>query len=513
MDMDGVPAARRWRALPTLRPPRSIVGWFVLCWATFLVGALAVGTLLSSLYLQTTSERLRRAEAAVAHGCDAIADRYRFLVAGPATAPVPELGDPAVRQALAGAVTLALAGIEGVEGGIWDRAAGPVAYAYPTYAGAAEKTDVPAAERTRIAAAAEAAVAAGAPVARHYDGSGSQRLFLHACPLQPNPVAGLAAWTMTRVTTAGGGAFLQAIVGLAILLAVLAGSAALLGRMLLGWSRRLRRLEEALAGADAELPRLEPTGQHDLDRIVAAVNRAGERLAAARAEAERLTRRVAEAERLAGLGRVAAGVAHEIRNPIAAIRLKAENALAADPASGRRERALEVILGQVARLDLLTRDLLTSVQRTAPEPAPTDVEALLAERAELFGEQARAAGVALTAAPAPRLRAILDAGRIGRALDNLILNALQSTPAGGRVVLAAELAGEHLLLSVADDGHGVPAAVRAHLFEPFVTARPEGTGLGLAIVREIVEAHGGTARVLHRCDGTTFTLELPWRPC
>ena len=65
---------------------------------------------------------------------------------------------------------------------------------------------------------------------------------------------------------------------------------------------------------------------------------------------------------------------------------------------------------------------------------------------------------------------------------------------------------------VADTGSGVPEELRDHLFEPFVTGRSEGTGLGLAVVREIAEAHGGTARAVHRDDGTTFVLELPWRP-
>ena len=106
-------------------------------------------------------------------------------------------------------------------------------------------------------------------------------------------------------------------------------------------------------------------------------------------------------------------------------------------------------------------------------------------------------------------KAMLDPARIERALDNLVLNALQNTPPGGRVILGAARRGSALVLSVADTGRGVPEVLREHLFEPFVAGRPEGTGLGLALVREAAEAHGGTVRALRRPDGTTIEIELP----
>ena len=108
--------------------------------------------------------------------------------------------------------------------------------------------------------------------------------------------------------------------------------------------------------------------------------------------------------------------------------------------------------------------------------------------------------------------AVFDPLPIARAIDNLILNAIQNTPRGGCITLHAKQSADRLFLSVADTGHGVPEFMRDQLFEPFVTGRPEGTGLGLAMVREIAEAHGGTAHALHRTDGTTFILELPCRP-
>src|SRR4051812_27936867 len=169
--------------------PRSILGWFVLCWAVFLLGAVVVGGLLVSLYEQSTAERLRRAEAAVAHGCDAIAGRYRFLLAGPAGAPAPGLDDPALRQGLTAAVSLALRDLDGVEGGVWSAEAGPLAYAFPTYEGTGPKTDLPAAERPRIETVNQQVASDGRPADREVI-SRTQTLLLHACPLPAAPIGG-----------------------------------------------------------------------------------------------------------------------------------------------------------------------------------------------------------------------------------------------------------------------------------------------------------------------------------
>jgi signal transduction histidine kinase len=488
--------------------PRSIIGWFIVCWSAFLLASVVVGMLLLSLYRQSTTEQLRRASAAVTHGCDAIAGRYQFFVAG-ATRPPSDLKAPEFVQGLTGAVQIALRDLPGVEGGVWQAEQGSLVYAYPTYEGTGQKNDLPPAEEPQIREVAEAAALDGLPIDRRRD-TQSQSLLLHACTL-PGLIPHLSAWTMTRVITTGGRSYVEAMAGLGVLLVVVLGSAAWLGRLLRGWMRRVRRLEAALSSGTDELPRLEPTGQRDLDRIIDAINRAGSRLADARREADALSHQVAESQRLATLGRVVAGVAHEIRNPIAAMRLKAENAVAAGPDIPRKDQALGAIIAQIGRLESLLRNLLSSVQRAKPMSTPVEnVISFLDERAELFREQAAANGLVLKV-QGSYTPAMFDTGRISQAIDNLILNAIQNTPPGGCVTIAVEHSADRLLLSVTDTGRGVPEGVRPQLFEPFVTARPEGTGLGLAVVREIAEAHGGRVRVVHRCDGTTFVVELPWR--
>jgi len=489
--------------------PRSIIGWFVVCWSAFLVASVVVGVLLLSLYRQTTTEQVRRATAAVAHGCDAIAARYQFLVAGSA-GPPPDLRAGEFARGLTGAIQIALRDLPGVEGGIWQTEQGSLAYAFPTYEGTGEKTDLPPAEEPQIRELADASALAGVPVDRRHD-TQSQVLLLRACPLR-GPIPHLSAWTMARVVTAGGRSYIEAMAGLGVLFVVVLGSAAGLGRLLLGWMRRVRRLEAALDTGVDELPRLDPTGQRDLDRIIDAINRAGGRLADARREAEALARQVAEGQRLATLGRVVAGVAHEIRNPIAAMRLKAENAIAAGHDIPRKDQALRTIIDQIGRLEGLLRNLLSSVQRAKPLlTSVKDVPAFLNERVELFREQAAAHGLTVKV-EGRAIDAAFDSARIGQAVDNLVLNAIQNTPPGGDITVGAERSADRLVLSVVDTGHGVPEDVREQLFEPFVTTRPDGTGLGLAVVREIAEAHGGAACAIHRTDGTTFIVELPWRP-
>ena len=100
---------------------------------------------------------------------------------------------------------------------------------------------------------------------------------------------------------------------------------------------------------------------------------------------------------------------------------------------------------------------------------------------------------------------------MARVLDNLLINALAHTTAGGHVELGAARDGDVLRLWVADDGRGVPPALQASLFDPLVTGRPGGTGLGLAVVREVVHAHGGTVALdPAHVPGTRIVMELPW---
>lgn len=490
---------------------RSLRGRLIVLWIISLATALAAGTVLLQLYQQSSIDQVARADAIGAQACDEIGNRYRFYVSGWSRRPA-DIHDAGLQQGLQVVVTIALARFPGVEGGVWQRDAGSLAYAFPTYEGTGPKTDLPAAELGSIRAVNGDALADDRPTGLRQAGR-QQTLLLHACPL-PGPIVGVTAWTMTRVFTGQGAGYTRLLGGLGVLFASVLASAAWTTHLLLTWSRKLGAIEAAIAGHDGpDPPVLPPTGERELDRIVHSLNAAGAKLAAMRLDAERLSVQAAAAGRLAALGRVAAGIAHEIRNPIAAMRLRAENALLGDDA--RRRAALDMILGQIARLDGLLRDLLTLTHPTAPRRQLVNVPALLAATAELHREVAERSCVqlAVAGAPAPGAGVIwpLDPDAIRRALDNLVLNAIQAMPDGGTVTLSAEVEGDLLHLSVSDDGPGLPEAVRRDLFEPFVTGRADGTGLGLSIVREIAVAHSGTAECRPGIPGTVFTLCLPHR--
>lgn len=469
-------------------------------WVFSLAACVAAGALLVQISGQSTAAQIQRGEAVVARACDLIRERYAFY-ATDWRGPVPALDDPGLRADLEAAVSLALARQPGVEGGIWQTEAGSLAYAFPTYVGTGLKTDLAAAEIANIRAANEQAVREEAAVAR-MSGTGTQNLLLHACPL-PGPIDGLTAWTIARVPVAGAADGLRA--GLLLLFALMLGMSAWLAWLLRVWSRRVGAVEAGLAQhADDAPPMLPRTGERDLDRIVDALNQAGGRLIEAQRRSAELSARVVTAERLAALGRMAAGVAHEIRNPLAAMRLRAENGLAGD--DGRRRRALAAVLEQIARLDRLLAELLAMTQRRDPAPELIEIGTLLSSCVERHAEQATAARVRLSAEGAGTAR--IDVSLIGRALDNLLANAIRHTPPGGQVTLRAEHSGAALRLTVADTGPGVTPDLRGTLFEPFVTGRADGTGLGLAIARELVEAHGGRLSLGASEQGAEFVIEL-----
>ncbi len=236
-----------------------------------------------------------------------------------------------------------------------------------------------------------------------------------------------------------------------------------------------------------------------------------EELARAGREAAALEREMARTAGLAALGQMAATVAHELRNPLASIKGAAQFLLddANDPALVRD--FLTIVVDEVDGLSRLTTDLLTFARPPAPERALCDLVAVVRGEADFLRAELEETGVTLRETYAAPAWTTLDAAQIGRALRNLLLNAAQAMPDGGRLSLSVQAApNDAFELAVSDTGPGVPEAIQARLWEPFFTTKARGTGLGLAQVKQVVEAHDGAIHVEDAPGGgARFVLRLP----
>jgi signal transduction histidine kinase len=203
---------------------------------------------------------------------------------------------------------------------------------------------------------------------------------------------------------------------------------------------------------------------------------------------------------------MAAQIAHEIRNPIASMRLKAENALA-KPLE-QQSAALRAILDEVERLDDLLERLLAVTRLGELHRAPIALKPWLQARIDNLREQALQTDVTLSS-DAPDETWSFDEKSMSRALDNLLLNAMQHAPPGGWIKLKIDINDERCGIIVENSGGGVAPEEREKIFEPFVSTRSDGAGLGLSIAREVVEAHGGSLRCVESKAGARFEMELP----
>jgi len=485
---------------------RSLRVQLILFWGFLLAACALVAAVIVVLYQTGSGAQVAASQSHATQACEDIATRYaKSVPAAAADAPQADL--------LRVLLHVVLLEVPQVEGGVWRANGGMLAYAYPTYEGSSAKVDVPAAEEPLIVQTAREAAGAGRPAVNLVRGS-REVLIVAACPLAAHP--GAAVWTMTRAHSGAIAAQKSLRIGIAVLALLVVASGAWLGWMLLRGLRQVRQLESAFASAQEDaVPRLERTGIRELDRIVDGFNGFGARLQEARARLKEATAQRHRDLRLTALGRMTASVAHEIRNPIAAMRLKAENALAAPPA--RHADALAAIVTQIDRLEGLVQSLLALVQPLNLQPRDVALGDWLRERLETARPAAGARGVRLALRGDLSAEAGFDPVHAARAIDSLLDNAVRHAAEGGEVVLSAtvDAARRRCTLAVEDDGPGVPEALRPQLFEPFATGRADGNGLGLALAREVALAHGGDLHYAPRHagggGGARFILELPWR--
>jgi two-component system NtrC family sensor kinase len=274
-------------------------------------------------------------------------------------------------------------------------------------------------------------------------------------------------------------------------------------------SSRLRHLRRLAQGAQrlARGDWSERVEEGDQDEV-ANLGREFNAMAAALEEREA---RLIRSERLAAIGRMAAHIAHEVRNPLSSIGLNAElleEELQGSPAGIRLARAIQ---GEVDRLTALTEEYLRFARLPQPKLERHDVRSILTSLLDFIGADARARAVTVVAEVAEDLpEARVDEGQLRQALLNLCRNAVEAMAGGGTLTVRAAAADDALVVAVSDTGPGIPAEHRQRIFEPFYSTKEHGSGLGLALTQHIIAAHGGTTTVESSPDrGSTFVVRLP----
>jgi signal transduction histidine kinase len=281
-----------------------------------------------------------------------------------------------------------------------------------------------------------------------------------------------------------------------------------------------QRLEQDVASvsvaADGDLATLDRQLQH----VVGRVEEVAERV-------QRHQREMLRAEQLSAVGQLAASVAHEVRNPLTSVKLLVDAARRAPDRKALTKDDLDVIHGEVVRLEQTVQSFLDFARLPLPQRSTVDLREVIAQALELVRARARQQQVeVLCRQPNEVVRAEVDRGQVCTVLVNLFLNALDAMPHGGQLEVRLETAPEtekgsdfpplngtaplFVRVRVEDTGTGIPPEMDGRLFTPFASTKPTGTGLGLSISQRIMEEHGGRITAANRPEGgAAFTILLP----
>lgn len=256
------------------------------------------------------------------------------------------------------------------------------------------------------------------------------------------------------------------------------------------------------------------------DQLKRAHDKLGQEVRHLREELARKNAELRRRERLAALGEMAAGVAHEIRNPLSGIRLYA-SLLSRDLRDRPAElRAVERISKCVSALDEIVSDILHFGRPTTPNPAPVRLGIVVRQAVELAASRMQQAEIRFEVGDEiDGFELVTDAALLERALTNLLINAAEASAPDGNTsreprvrVRADRNTTDRLAVRVEDNGPGIPPELMDRIFNPFFTTKDKGTGLGLAIVHQIAETLGGSVRAANRPEGgAVFTLLIPLR--
>ncbi len=299
---------------------------------------------------------------------------------------------------------------------------------------------------------------------------------------------------------------------------VLLGICALVSGFGISWaiSRSIVRLSVPIRDAAGKLNEIVGpitlSARWGLDELEGVLRTISERIGAVIERLQQSEREARRAEHLAAVGQMAAGIAHELRNPLMPIKILVQSAADRRPAPGLDGRDLAVLEQEISRLERSIQMFLDFARPPQLEKRTFEVREVLMQVVQLLEARAARQGVRIERRfPDEPLLLQADVGQFRQVVLNLLLNALDAVPQGGTIWLGLRREnGKGLTLSVADSGGGLPAELGTQIFEPFVSTKESGLGLGLSICKRIVEAHEGEIHATNRPEGgAVFTVRLP----
>lgn len=316
------------------------------------------------------------------------------------------------------------------------------------------------------------------------------------------PLAGLEAWRI-----------LTTVLGVFLLVTVVALVSVILKAIVVSPIHRLLAAMKRVQTGDLTV-RVATDGTAEIDALGDGFNAMVGRLReAARAEEESRHAKMERVEQLAAVGELAAGLAHEIKNPLSGVKAVIDVLAGELPPDHANRRILQESAAELTRIDRVVRDLLRYARPKAPVLAPADVNQVVHDAIMLTQAQAARQSTELATALAVALPPVVaDADMVRQVLLNLVINALHAAGqrAGARVEISTEARDGGVLCRVRDNGPGVPKSDAETIFRPFVTTRASGTGLGLAISRRLVELHHGRLWLENPGEpGASFAFSVP----
>ena len=414
--------------------------------------------------------------------------------------------------------------VNGIGGGFYrigDNAL--LGYASPIPRGGEQLPDLgPSQDNLQAAILATARNAAGAGMPEEQVLTAGNDIYLiEAAPIRDEKSNWGSAWTIERLQGMPGANRLRAYL-ITVALGVAALICVILTLLVVGnLQSGVRKIERSLQDLETDLTLQIPTGSdpEEIERIAHAINRLGTSLRENIDREKQIEDRLRHSERLAALGRLVAGVAHEVRNPLTTIRLRVQM-VQREGRGGRVDESCAIAIEEIERLNGMINRLLNFARPVRFQPEPTNLKQLAEQRLSRFAENAHEKGIQFkTDFPEDGALLPIDQGKMSQVFDNVIQNAIEAmTESGGTLWVSVtsmtkSVSGtDKVRVEFRDTGNGISSSMISRIFDPFFTTKPSGTGLGLSICHEFVRAHGGEIQVESaEGNGTSVRIILPLR--